>query len=304
MTVSLVETLRLLEVRGRIPELDSILNTFSQKLKGKIETISLPAEVVLRTEDLQANNSFFENIWVKVSVRRGLYTKATGRVSTKNLKLTKGKKLNWVSITLEVVWDPEDSLDELVDKISSDFSHEITHAYEEYKRLLHGAPSLDAEDYQTRYGKIRQGAESIPEHIVKSILYFTDKVERKAFLAEMYNEAKRLVPKVSSGNELYKAVLRNSQAGQSYLACKELLGYWPGGKPYYGENIVDMADRETPGWQAGLVRTWNSIYGTSLQTVGEVQIKLETLWNRFESVFKNKLGKIIQDVWDSKEERD
>lgn len=328
MITSIVEILRLDEVRGRIRDLDNILGTFKTIFQKKVQEISeFPATIVITEQDL-GRKFFFGRISIQISIRKGLASKATGSLLTRGMFVGSDKKLENVEIDLNVVWDQNDSIETITDMVASDFSHEITHAYEEYERLLRGAPSLGEKNYIEKYKKVRTEAQNSVEHIVKSILYFIDKTEQKAFLAEFYSEARRLLASdhtIQSANDLYKKLVgtekvngktsftvttpAQSQVGRSYQACKELMWRWNGGQLKGGDTIYDKADLrdaenrlygDKSDWRQESLEFWNDLYGTSVQSVGDLRLKLDQLWNKFEPVFKKKLGKIVYDVWNEK----
>lgn len=73
--------------------------------------------------------------------------------------------------------------------------HEFLHAYENYKRLLNKAPSLETTSNSNTYEKINEyfkKAPKSPSYHIALMFYFTTKCERNAFISQMHGEIKTL----------------------------------------------------------------------------------------------------------------
>ena len=300
-TMFLLENFMMSEVRGRIPELDEIVEDFQIKARKAIEQSRDQDEMTfnVRTGNFSAKNPFWNSIIVRVRIYKGKSIRAVGQVGTKTKLENTGLKRLLIQLTAE--WDGT-SISSIVDALGEDFTHEITHAYDQYSRLKTGAKSLDDPEFQARYGASRKTGEENPAvYILKSITYFASKVEQNAFVAELYQNAKRLVrnKNVSNADELFKLLLSNeTQAGRSYQACKQMMDRgW--NRPGFWRNLDEeeaLYGSDIP-YEDELMTTYSEIFGKKAQSVGDVKIKLQDIWNRFEKTFKTKVGKVAYDAW-------
>lgn len=300
-TMFLLENFMLSEVRGRIPELDEIVEDFQTKARKAIEQSRDQDEINfnVRTGNFSTKNPFWNSIIVRVRIYRGKNTRAVGQVGTKTKLENTGLKRLLIRLTVE--WNGT-SIGGVVDALGEDFAHEITHAYDQYSRLKTGAKSLDDPEFQARYGASRWSGEENPAvQILKKVTYFTSKVEQNAFVAELYQNAKRLVrnKNISNADELFKLLLSNeTQVGRSYQACKQMMDRgW--NNPGFWRNLDEeeaLYGSDMP-YEDELMTTYSKIFGKKAQSVGDVKIKLQDIWNRFEKTFKTKVGKVAYDAW-------
>lgn len=294
-TMVLLENAVLSEVRGRIPELDELVEDFQTKARKAIEQSRNQDEINfnVRTGNSSIKNSFWGSIIVRVRIYKGKNLRAVGEIEVGNLKK--------LVINLVAEWNGT-NVDSVVDALGEDFVHEITHAYDEYSRQKTGAKSLDDPEFQARYGTSRKTGEENPAvYILKSIAYFASKVEQNAFVAELYQNAKRLIrnKNISNADELFKLLLSNeTQVGRSYQACKEMMEQmW--NKPSFWRKLDEeeaLYGSDVP-YEKDLLTTYSKIFGKRVQSIGDVKIKLQDVWNRFEKTFKTKVGKVAYDVW-------
>lgn len=303
-TMVLLENALLSEVRGRIPELDELVEDFQTKTKKTIEQSRNQDEINfnIRTGNFSTKNPFWNTIIVRVRIYKGRSTRAVGQVGTKTKLEDNGLKR--LSIGLAAEWDGKNVTD-IVDALGEDFVHEITHAYDQYSRLKSGAKSLDDPKFQARYKASQWTGDEHPAvQILKKVTYFTSKVEQNAFVAELYQSAKRLIrnQKISSADELFKLLLSNkTQVGRSYQACKQMMeqmwnrpGFWrqlDEEEALYGSGVP---------YEEELLIAYGKIFGKKAQSVGDVKIKLQDIWNRFEKIFKTKVGKVAFDVFQNR----
>ena len=303
-TMILLENALLSEIRGRIPELDELVEDFQTKARKAIEQSRGQDEIAfnVRTGNFSTENPFWNSIIVRVQIYKGKSTRAVGQVGTKTKLEDGGFKRLVVRLTAE--WD-DNNVGTLIDALGEDFVHEITHAYDQYSRLKTRAKSLDDPEFQVRYSATRHVGEENPAvHILKSVAYFSSKVEQNAFVAELYQNAKRLIrnKNISSADELFKLLLSNeTQVGRSYRACKQMMEQmW--NKPSFWRQLDEeeaLYGSDVP-YEEDLLTTYSKIFGKKAQSVGDVKIKLQDIWNKFEKVFKTKVGKVAFDVFSNR----
>lgn len=89
--------------------------------------------------------------------------------------------------------------------------HEFLHAYENYKRLINKAPSLETASNSNTYEKALEYLKKSPElpsYHIALMFYFTTKCERNAFISQMHGEIKTLSKnnkfKLSDANQIIK----------------------------------------------------------------------------------------------------
>lgn len=156
----------------------AIATQLAEDIKGNDEV-----KYELSKKDLidEEGKEFFQNVFFdKIMIDSSISNNSTAYLSNKSHYDEKSKLLDLIYIKIDS--KEENTYDKLVRALA----HELTHAYENYKRLLQGKDSLSSlVSRDTKYYKaIHYNNDGSFEDCVKSMEYYLTSFEKNAFLTE------------------------------------------------------------------------------------------------------------------------
>lgn len=304
-TMFLLENFMLSEVRGRIPELDEIVEDFQRVAKQRLKTWDHKSGISLATtEDFSSvQHPFWNEIYVEAFSNGKTINPTTvkGEFYSELAKLSLDGKLSEINIRLLIKESIKDmSLDTLVDYVGATFAHEITHAYEQWSRLKSGAKDFEDPNFTAAYEKGKhQEDDRLPISLIKNIVYFTQKVERNAFVAELWQSAKYLLKreKYSNAEELFRDLLSSkTQVGRSYQNCIKWMQASNGAAFWRQADEDDALGEYDEPYEKASVDLWNSLLPLQKVTnFKQIQPKLNKLWERGKESLENRVMKVAYD---------
>lgn len=303
-TMILLENSMLSEVRGRIPELDEIVENFQRAAKQRLEHWDHKSLIpLITTKDFTSiKDPFWKEINVEIIIKAKTSRDSTvkGEFDSYGTALSEGK-LNKVNIVLFVWWNIKESSDMILDYLGASFAHEITHAYEQWSRLKSGAKDFEDPNFTAAYEKGKhQEDDRLPISLIKNIVYFTQKVERNAFVAELWQSAKYLLKrkKYSNAEELFGDLLsEKTQVGRSYQNCIKWMQASNGAAFWRQADEDDVLGEYDEPYEKTSVDLWNSLLPSQKVTnFKQIQPKLNKLWERGKESFRNKVMKVAYDA--------
>jgi len=184
-----------------------------------------------------------------------------------------------VKINLSCGASTQEQLESL---IATNFSHEISHAYEDFQRSRHGAPTIknitSDDRYMANLMAWKYGS-TANQRILGKMFYWLNEMELKAIIGQMSTEIKE--KSVKSPNEAFEAV----KTTEAYAIFRKL---WQ--NVSYIENCEDEMTRNDllAGYKfiAGKETTWNALVS-----------EIGRLWNRWKRKFLQNAGKIAYDYY-------
>ena len=305
-TMFLLENFMLSEVRGRIPELDEIVEDFQRVAKQRLQGWNgKPGSQIplITTKDFSSiKDPFWKEINVEIIIKAKTSRDSTvkGEFDSYETALSEGK-LNRVNIALLVWWNIKESSSAILDYLGATFAHEITHAYEQWSRLKSGARNFEDPDFTASYEKGKhQEDDRLPISLIKNIVYFTQKVERNAFVAELWQSAKFLLKRknYSSAEDLFKDLLSSkTQVGRSYQNCIKWMQASSRATFWRQADEDDALGEYGEPYEEASVNLWNSLLPVQKVTnFKQIQPKLNKLWEKSRQDFRNKVMKVAYDA--------
>lgn len=184
-----------------------------------------------------------------------------------------------VKINLSCGASTQEQLESL---IATNFSHEISHAYEDFQRSRHGAPSIKNITSDNRYmGNLMawKYGSTANQRILGKMFYWLNEMELKAIIGQMSTEIKG--KSVKTPNEAFEAV----KTTEAYSIFKKL---WQ--NVSYIENCEDEMTRND------ILNGYKFITGNAVKWEYLVS-EIDRLWNRWKRKFLQNAGKIAYDYY-------
>lgn len=161
--------------------------------------------------------------------------------------------------------------------------HELTHAWDNYNRLMKDNMSFYDKASSDFYGKIvDQMTSSEVEENIKRILYFTLKEERDAFVAQLAGDLENSKRKVKTPKDALQVLMKS----KIYITYKLLL------------DTVNEYSAKDSEYKEMIARVYNDICETSL-TPNKVMKKLQFLMNKSMKKINTIMGKLCVEHLDN-----
>lgn len=178
------------------------------------------------------------------------------------------------------------------------FAHELTHMYENYQRRLHGKETMDQVANRNGYSKYihRSESDTVSVKNLKQFLYWTNGQEQNAFIGSLMAE---LRPKAKS--------LQNSRKVEDFLEGTQFLRDYNVVKGYVTTRYIDGTVQIKENARKNMLNAFHEFFpnyrkpdGTfRVQTFADLRKFILQRWNRCDRKIKDRLGKIIVDLYES-----
>ena len=163
-------------------------------------------------------NCFFNN--VDITIRKKKRNVSNGLCVIENLKLADNGKIE----TLEMNFSFGDNWLNTISDAQQLFSHEITHAYEGWQRLVKGGINLHDEAIRNKYSNVVQSQKfdkSVLNRKIGYILYYLFQFETNAYIASLYGFLKPYSYSWKTPQEGYD-IIKNNVTFNNYA----VIGQW------------------------------------------------------------------------------
>ena len=272
----------LAESHGNTPNIDKyasgIISIFREKIFPYIKDGGTYAARIKNPGELGDFEKFFDScdIGIIASIRDGsmswqsAYDQNESYFSDRN---------SHVKISLSCAASTQEQLESL---IATNFSHEISHAYEDFQRSRHMVPSIKNITSDSRYMANLMAwkfGTSSNQRILGKMFYWLNEMELKAIIGQISTEIKG--KSVKSPKEAFEAV----KTTNAYSIFKKL---WQ--NVSYIENCDDDMTR------IDLLSGYKLITGKEVNWETFVS-EIEGLWSRWKRKFLQNAGKIAYDYY-------
>jgi hypothetical protein len=178
----------LCEEHGIMPHMDEYIDTLLDFLSEfyfceEPQTITITENIFSHIE-----NCFFENIFLQVEMCETNKSNVNGYMNVNKSKELENDKIPLISGKLHIFCPKE----KLKSSVAAIFAHEITHVYENYKRIKSNAPSIYDIVTNSNYSNNsdRYTSNKYDRKMISNIVYYTTKFEVNAYAASIYGTLK------------------------------------------------------------------------------------------------------------------
>lgn len=272
----------LVESHGNTPYIDKyasgIISIFREKILPCIKDGGTYSERINLPGSLGDFPKFFNScdISIVASIRDG---RAEWQSAYDQHKSHFGEGYGHVKINLSCGASTQEQLESL---LATNFTHEISHAYEDFQRSSHNAPSIKKITSDNRYmGSLMawKFGSSSNQRTLGKMFYWLSEMELKAIIGQMSTEIRG--KSVKSPNEAFEAV----KTTEAYSIFKKL---WQ--NVSYIENCEDEMTRND------ILNGYKFITGNAVKWEYLVS-EIDRLWNRWKRKFLQNAGKIAYDYY-------
>lgn len=270
----------LLESHGNVPFIekyaDGIIQVFREKILPYIKdggTYSVRIKLPGMLGDFQ---KFFNSCDINIiaSIRDGGMDWQSAYDQNESYF---GGGYSHVKINLSCGASTQEQLESL---IATNFSHEISHAYEDFQRSTHRAPSLKDIVSDNRYAANLMAwkfGSTLNQRILGKMFYWLNEVELKAIVGQMSTEIRG--KSVKSPKEAFEAV----KTTEAYSIFRKL---W--------QNVSYIENCENEMTRNDLLNGYKFITGKNVKWEDFIR-EVGMLWNRWKRKFLQNAGKIAYD---------
>lgn len=194
-----------------------------------------------------------------------------------------GEGYGHVKINLSCGASTQEQLESL---LATNFTHEISHAYEDFQRSSHNAPSIKKITSDNRYmGSLMvwKFGSSSNQRTLGKMFYWLNEMELKAIIGQMSTEIRG--KSVKSPNEAFEAV----KTTEAYSIFKKL---W--------QNVSYIENCEDEMMRNDILNGYKFITGNAVKWEYLVS-EIDRLWNRWKRKFLQNAGKIAYDYYCEKQ---
>lgn len=276
------------ESLGEIPFVIQYINCFRQALPQKYT----PGKVYEIHEDAfdRIENRFFDKITISVQVEReDDFTApeygANGEYYPDS-HITPDGKLSHPEIELRL----KTGMGYMIKNyLSRTFAHELTHAYEDYQRLLHGKKGLKQHAEDRNYDNVADAIKNYKSRYQKLIaytVYLLMDCEKNANIGRVRQDLQG--KPLKTYKEIMSAI-KSTQVYQAYNIISDFLGEL--------DRVYNDQD-----WEDFIKDDIEHLTGYRFKNVHQAQKWLARSWRRFQKTFENRVGKIIADMRDRQDQ--
>ena len=178
-------------------------------------------------------------------------------------------KLTCPNIYLNISFNKEGKYNE--EMLKTSISHELMHLYDDWKALSKGKESITSDvDLMAAHNMMFQNSDKLLQNIGK-LLYLSNKFEKKAFIAQVYDELKA----IGCTDENYREKYKETITYKNYTKLKNVLK----------QEITSSSDNE--------LKNINHVLNTEYKETHLPKISN----NKFDvEIYKNKVNKFIDNV--------
>ena len=276
----MIDKKMLLESHGSIPGIDDYVNAFEKRVENEIKEMSnFNSDRIIFTvtkEDFLFD-TFFDAFDCQVNIRvdNSESKDVNGGYVNKYSGFYGGKYfvkmyVNYTGPIVDAQW-----------KCGKFFSHEITHAYEDYSREVKGGESFEDYKKRTGYSNIAQqlvyGDGNDIKTVISNVLYYISDTEIHASIGEMRREIQQGVRFVHNNNEAMELLNRTS-AWENYEYTEDAY-----------TTLYTMSNRkEYDDFRKKVVTSFNDLTGYNAKTYNQVVKYIGKQVRKFgEKIFDN-----------------
>ena len=267
------------EKHGILPNIDEYIDIFIDYIntltfRDETQTIYLTDNI---WEDIP--NCFFKNVNIKIEYKetdetniKGSFIGVVGDLEDNQLPLLKGKFiLNCDSYSIDK-------------NVSTIFAHELTHAYEEFKRKENGAESMFDYAKRIKYpdNVDRHSSLNMIKRVISNLVYYTTKFEIRAYIASIYGTLRQNATDISSAHDAFE-IIKNTVAYNNYVIIGKNIDYlW---------EVLDSSTVKT------IQHAWYNATGEKKDPF-LILTEIERRYNKQWKKFKRTCAKIAYDVYE------
>ena len=164
-------------------------------------------------------------------------------------------------------------------EILAQIAHEITHAVDNYNRIVNGKEDLFNNLYKKGYSRNNGGTYTI-ENKIKYILYHTMSAEQNAYIAGIIEKKKPYLLNCDTSEKAYKC-LNKSTVYKNILMMES----WVDGLKYISEEAKSI-----------VVNYYNMVMKTNITDYNSCYKKILKRWKKFRNKLSINLSKQITDI--------
>lgn len=273
----------LCEEHGIMPHIDDYIDVFLDYMH-KFDFSEKPKTIIL-SENIFSNikNCFFKNILLSIDLCKTEKNNVNGYMNlSPNTEIEDGKVFR---ITGKFhIYCTEDKLDS---SLATMLAHEITHVYENFKRVMSNAPSLYDVVANSNYSNNTDRYNSEYEYdrkLISHIVYYTTKFEVNAYAASIYGTLKAHAEELVDAHDAVDVIKYYSPVYQNFVTI--------------GEYIQRLNMRWLDEQDTKLIEdAWYSSMGEK-RKCGYIIKKLTSLYNKNWRKLKKVISKMCYDVYE------
>lgn len=277
---------KLFEERGIIPNLNIFCETFIEYVLGKID-LNKEEDRIFINKNIFSNiqNCFFKNVQISIEYKNANINDGDGRYRHGNiLNEIEDGKLKFLIIDISISSDKY-NFRELLEKI---FSHEITHAFDNFQRLKNEQMSLFDANKKDGYENNKEWFSSkyddrlMPIEAFRRIIYFLNKSEMNAYASTLKSEMRKNIEKYNNVENV-SDLLKKCSIYEHYNAIKEYLEYF-----------LNLRDEKT---KQEILDEYNRIFEKDIKNYSKLKQILRLRFERRVEKMLNKISKIAFDTY-------
>ena len=160
------------------------------------------------------------------------------------------------------------------------FSHELTHAYEDYMRIKNNAHNLNHIISNTNYRKVNSINTYLLDvrNVITSVIYFFSEMEANALIPSIRGEILPYIKKCSNMNDVFNILKKNTRYSYIKRVEKKLIG------------LIEGADENT-------LKIWNEITEDNIQSVNGLKRILKYRYLKIANHITTQLSKMLYDLY-------
>lgn len=281
----------LVEEHGYVPNFDKYLEAFSKALPAKWKNTT---RLKITDKDFTGIDTFFKNIEINVEVHRikddSDYGFHGGYVADDKDFIDSQKKLHSPKINLSLSTGDGSIVKRYLRYV---FAHELTHAYENYRRKLEFKDSLGIAASKRPYAAVVNDfgtfrPEKI-ERLLRQFIYWIDPAEQNAHISAIKAE---IQDKVSNSSEISNSrkafdLIKDTESYRELKTISSFVSYLKKGK------ITEDEKDKILSYYLSIVPK------TNLTSYNELYKWIVRVWERYKIKVKKGIAKIAYDVFAS-----
>jgi len=269
----------LCEKHGIIPNMDYYIDAFLDFINTLNFTDKKQTTVLTDNIWKDIEGCFFKDVNIKInycvsdkSNVKGVFTGMASELVDGKIPLLRGEFIIFTGVH------------QIEEHTSAIFAHELTHAYEEFKRKKNGAESLFDYARKINYDKNvdRYYSTVDAERAISNLVYFTTNFELRAYIGSIYGALKSNVDKIKASADAFE-IIKNTVVYQNYIVNGMNLDYlW---KTFDTSNakIIEQAWYNATGKK-----------GKAYDILSEIEKRYNKQWKKL----KRTVAKIAYDVYE------
>lgn len=272
----------LCEEHGVMPHIDEYIDVFLDYMRGfnfseKPKTITIKKNIFSNIK-----NCFFKNIFLSIDLCKTEKSNVHGYMNlSQNTEIEDGKVF---CITGKFhIYCTQDKLDS---SLATMLAHELTHVYENFKRVTSNAPSLYDVVVNSNYSNNtdRYGSTEYDRQLISHIVYYTTKFEVNAYAASIYGTLKAHAEELIGAHDALDVIKYYSPVYQNFINLGKYI-------QRLNMRFLDEQDAKV------IEDAWYSSMGEK-KKCGYIVKKLASLYNKNWGKLKKVISKMCYDVYE------